>query len=440
MVRSISMRLRGATLRGSQALALALMSVVVACGSGSSSSVSGPPGGGTSDGGTGADAGGEGSAPTVRSTHFEEAGRRWRVDGAAALAYIDVNGDGWIDGLRSESDRQAFGTSDADAHWNVFRNDRKAFALTPFAVPRLALWTLGIRGSNQEVVFGDFDGDRRPDLFDRVAGTLARGTDAGLAPDQPWNVASLGPWDAEISDQFFDFDGDGKNDVALMRRHYPTDANGSYLEIARNTGAGFGPREHWAVPQATEGGPLDSYAMDFDGDRRTDLVHFVQPANGYDVWHNNGAGFDAPQRYAFPAGCYCMDKDQHQKHKLVDIDGDGRVDLVEPADARTYDGGTGLRYLDVWGLAARAPYWKVYPNVGTSFAAEAVQWRVPMRGGVFATNEGFNGVDDPHSAPVPQNRAYFTIDFDGDGRLDLVDFERDRNSLTDGVTVHFGVP
>ncbi len=83
-------------------------------------------------------------------------------------------------------------------------------------------------------------------------------------------------------------------------------------------------------------------------------------------------------------------------HTTMDLDGDGRADLVS-----THDGA-----YEVFGGAAN-PHWRVHLNTGDGFADEASQWSVPNEN--FASTFG-GGNPSSHT----------TMDLDGDGRADLV--------------------
>lgn len=377
------------------------------------------------------------ATPREKSTHFDEAGRSWPLPNANGFFFVDMDGDGWAEAVNPcLGCGQTFGTSDADAHWKLAWNDGKKFASATFGVPGLSFDAFARSGAEEFAVL-DLDGDGKKDLFRRTAGTLARGSKKGFGPAAPWDIEAVGTKADDESDFYVDVDGDGRRDLLILRTGgYAKDGSGAYVEVARNTGSGVGDVERWHVKQPAQDGPFAVEAIDFDGDGRVDFVGPSKEGEGYALWKNNGTGFDAPKQFPFPSSCYCVDKNEGRHHELIDLDGDGRVDLVEPADARTFDKGTGLRYLEVWGLDEEQPYWKYYPNDGNGFAAQAVRWPVPKRRGVAAV-EGFNGVSDTHAT---RSVAFLTTDFNGDGRPDLVDFESDANGLSENVTVYLGVP
>jgi hypothetical protein len=80
---------------------------------------------------------------------------------------------------------------------------------------------------------------------------------------------------------------------------------------------------------------------DFDGDGKTDLVHFIDPGNGYvNVWNSNGDGtFDVKQSFT-PSPSYGVNNNNFN-YKVGDFDGDGKTDLVHFIDP-------GNGYVNVW--------------------------------------------------------------------------------------------
>jgi hypothetical protein len=89
---------------------------------------------------------------------------------------------------------------------------------------------------------------------------------------------------------------------------------------------------------------------------------------------------------------------------LLDLDGDGRADLVQTGDP-TRSGGY------VFGAGTAAPTWRFYRNTGAGFATTAAAWSVPDIG-------LSDGPYTPSSATGV--RWWSTFDLDGDGRPDLV--------------------
>ena len=123
---------------------------------------------------------------------------------------------------------------------------------------------------------------------------------------------------------FGDVNGDGLPDMIGFK------SDGTY--VALNTGSGFSVATKWAsdfgsatsIPYATQKG-FPRYAIDLNGDGRTDIVGFS--ANGVQVALSTGTGFLASTQwvsgFGSAAGYGATDTRQ-----LVDLDGDGSPDVV----------------------------------------------------------------------------------------------------------------
>ncbi|MBN9294227.1 MAG: VCBS repeat-containing protein, partial [Flavobacteriia bacterium] len=99
---------------------------------------------------------------------------------------------------------------------------------------------------------------------------------------------------------------------------------------------------------------------------------------------------------------YAEDLDQVNglNYSLVDINGDGKADLV---DARQNGATT------VWMTSSNVPYWKVYLNNGSGFSAVAENWTIPVMEQYAEDLDQVNGAN------------YSLVDINGDGKPDLVD-------------------
>ena len=89
-------------------------------------------------------------------------------------------------------------------------------------------------------------------------------------------------------------------------------------------------------------------------------------------------------------------------HQLIDMDGDGKIDLVDTENQATES------ISEVF-LNSSQKYWKVYLGNGTSFSATAIQWNIPIN----TDTSDFRTAWDFHTV----------IDMNGDNKPDFVDTE-----------------
>ena len=172
----------------------------------------------------------------------------------------------------------------------------------------------------------------------------------------------------------------------------------------------------WPVP-ARSGGGYDTSngagwaTVDLDGDGAPELVSTADATGGvhgggsaphWEVYRNEGAGFAAaPFLWPVPAAPGLTGgfrATAGRSWALVDLDGDGRPDLVwtgDPASGAVFGNGA-------------APHWQVYRNEGTGFAAAPFRWSVPA-------------ADDlAQGYAATSGRTYALVDLDGDHLPDLV--------------------
>jgi hypothetical protein len=189
----------------------------------------------------------------------------------------------------------------------------------------------------------------------------------------------------------------------------------------------------WAVPPSglADGFFSSSYTLgargwivvDLDGDGVQDLVQTADAQNGSGyVWSDlqgpywrlfkgaRAGGFaQTPTRWSVPAsglpdgffGAYYGYDTRHWS--LLDLDGDGRPELVQTADSARSGG-------QVW-TDSRGAYWKVWRSSAAGFSGAFERFAVPASG----LADGFFGASYCLDA-----RCWSLADLDADGRLDLV--------------------
>ncbi|MFO0665027.1 MAG: VCBS repeat-containing protein [Polyangiaceae bacterium] len=259
-------------------------------------------------------------------------------------ATVDMDGDGKPDlvstGHYVSGEAAVWGTESAPS-WKVYKNDGKGFATTAatWTVPKAdASWKGGFyRVASDLWVMMDMDGDKKPEFVNTghyVAGDATA-----------WGTESAPSW-----------------------------------KVYKNNGKSFETNEaSWGVPKAEASWKGGYYrasgdlwtTMDLDGDGRPDLVSTGHYVNGdvavwgselLPVWKfykNDGSKFSPTSvDWAVPradtswkGGYYRTSGDLWS---TLDLDGDGRVDLVSTAHYVNGD-------VAVWGDAN--PAWKLYRNM-----------------------------------------------------------------------------
>ena len=158
-----------------------------------------------------------------------------------------------------------------------------------------------------------------------------------------------------------------------------------------------------------------------NGDGKPDLVDSENSAtenesdvfyNGsqkyWKVYLNTGSGFSPTAiQWNIPATLDTYeDYVNYNNHEVIDMNGDGKPDLVDSEDEAT----SGAQIF----FNGNQKYWKVYLNTGSGFSTTAIQWNMPA-------------VLDTYEEQVNYT-LHAVIDMNGDGKPDLVDSE---NSATE---------
>ena len=340
------------------------------------------------------------------------------IGGDGALwATRDLDGDGRPD-LVVTGEAGAVFEPKGLSHWVLYRNTGRGFATgVDWPVPAVGyrgrgagfatcdFQTRGSFGDTEVWRTVDLDGDGRPDLVitgerrdeqlavldakadphwrvhrnlgDRFAPEAERWPIDAAAANVSRGVVDVGvrPDENERRGQLLDLDGDGLLDLVATTdgegptfpgaRRVPGLADGEpHWRFLRNTGAGFATAVAWPVP---------------DRNRAPEPQGGLHATFADDGWYGGLAW------------------------TLADLDGDRRPDLVITS-------APGLR--EVPGLAD-GPHWEVHRNTGSGFDPVAVHFPVPA----LASGLGPNG---PFSLAAPLDTDWSLLDFDGDGRADLL--------------------
>jgi len=261
-----------------------------------------------------------------------------------------------------------------------------------------------------------------------------------------------------------DFTGDGRPDLfvggRLTPRNYPYPTR-SYL--LRNDGGRFTDVTHEVLPEVADPGGMitDAVWIDFDGDRRLDLVTVgewmpiqfyrndgkrlrnatrstrLPPLRGW--WYSLAAGdFDNDGRPDLVAGnlglnyTYTTSKESRFGVYAADLSGNRATDIVLTKEM----GGTeypfaGLAPLgrEVYPLALRFPTYGSFAEasvrqlISSTQLEQAVHYQADTFASIHLHNEGggrFSSSALPNLSQIAPIRAIIVHDVDGDGHLDLI--------------------
>lgn len=308
-----------------------------------------------------------------------------------------------------------------------------------------------VQGTNYTVM--DFNGDGLPDLID------AQNQATGVS----WNDGSFSYWKVYLNngdgfnstaqnwtlpylensfaaeDQVqstgyavMDFDGDGRPDLIDAQDHTTAqcwfDGSFPYWKVYLNTGTGFNSvAENWTIPTLESSLAFqdqvqsDNYTvMDFNGDGLPDLIDAQDQTTAsswndgsssfWRVFINTGSGFAiSAENWWLPylENSFTLeDQVQGTGYSVIDFDGDGLPDLVDAQSHTTSE---------CW-FDGSSPYWKVYKNDGSSFSASASNWTLPILENSLAFQDQV------------QSDNYTVMDFNGDGRPELIDAQNQATS------------
>lgn len=231
-------------------------------------------------------------------------------DNFVAEAY-DVDGDGWLDVM-------VIGFPGTEAVW--YEN--------PAGTDRPWRRHLALDGvDNESAMFGDVNGDGRPDLICSHQGRWGYAEWNPQAPTGPWTFRSVskpGPWQRFTHGLGFgDVNGDGRMDLIERGGWWEQPADPEQAE--------------WRLHPADFGkGGAQMYALDLNGDGLPDIVT-SRDAHGYGLsWFEQVRATDGATQFRehviLPAdetlGPDGVQFSQLHAVTLADLDGDGHLDLV----------------------------------------------------------------------------------------------------------------
>ncbi|MFJ9622042.1 FG-GAP-like repeat-containing protein [Streptomyces sp. NPDC101181] len=279
---------------------------------------------------------------------------------------------------------------------------------TGFAAPK-RVWSTpgGFTWSKSRLTAGDYDGDGKDDiavLYD--GGTSADGrsvsslytftsTGGGFsAPKQTWTASGSFTW-SKSKVTSGDYDGDGKDDVAVLYDG-GTSADGqvSSLYTFTSTGTGFAnPRKTWTASGSFTWSRSKVVSGDYNKDGKDDVAVLYDGGTSADgkfvsslyTFTSGGADFDNPRKTWTSSGSFNWNA---TKPTSGDYNGDGRDDVAVLYNRGTTEAG-------------------VHQSALFTFASNGTDFAAPRE--VWSSSGSFNwDVSQPVSG-----------DFDKDGKSDV---------------------
>lgn len=379
---------------------------------------------------------------------MESSGTNLDQVSAANYSLVDINGDGKPDLVDAQDQATNSVWFSGSPYWKVYINNGSGFNLTAqnWNIP-----TMESSGTNLDQVSGanyslvDINGDGKPDLVDAQDQAtnsvwfngsspywkvyINSGTAFNMTAEN-WTIPTMESSGTNLDQvsganySLVDINGDGRPDLVDAQDQATSSVwfNGSspYWKVYLNTGTSFNmTAENWNIPTMESSGTnLDQVSgsnyslVDINGDGKADLVD-AQDQSTNSVWFsgssaywkvylNSGTGFStSAQNWNIPtmeSSGTNLDQVSGANYSLVDINGDGIPDLVDAQDQATNS---------VW--FSGNPYWKVYVNNGSSFAASPQHWGIPTMESSGTNLDQVSGAN------------YSLVDITGNGHPDLVD-------------------
>ena len=236
------------------------------------------------------------------------------------LRFVDLNGDGYNDIVQNSRVRSSTYNrswiNDGNGFFTLNNNWRIPTQITN-------------NSSNRGVNFVDVNGDGLVDIVQNTVTPNSNNTwintGTGFSANSSWRipVATLNNG-KDQGVRFVDINGDGLIDIVQ------NSINPSYNRTWINNGSGFVLDSNWNTPVAFMNNYVDQGVrfMDVNGDGLTDIVQRSKNPNLSGTWINTGSGFILDNSISFPAGFSFTDAGEDLGFVIIDMNGDGLLDLI----------------------------------------------------------------------------------------------------------------
>jgi hypothetical protein len=322
----------------------------------------------------------------------------------------DFNGDG--------KDDYMWSPGNGDGRWLIAyaNSNGDGFVVPDYSTPAwnmtLASGIAPLPTSVASMKFADFNGDGKLDYLWRTSTGwyLAYATDAGfeLPVRQLYNFIMSGYLtgfytytDISRSQQFHDFNGDGKTDYMFLTvslfglQQGPPDS----WKISYSSNSGLSAPVTVIPPNSNSAASFgatdqDQAFYDFNGDGKTDYMYRPSGQGYWNIAYSTGTGFTAPVTVIPANSTEPVYASNPEEQKFLDFNGDGKIDYVYAPAGKNY--------------------WNIAYGTGTGFTSPTLLISNPVLPSSAVPISVVNNV--PQWARFAEQ---FT-DFNGDGKPDYV--------------------